>query len=349
MLHNTILFRHNFIYCGKQESAAETTGTIENTAKETIETTATDIETDDFTAELLPWAPLASLDTYPELCEAFEELLGISTNEDGNKLGIVYTDDNGEVNQNNTLFNALGNTNFMIHTIRDADQIKTIEEIAHNEYTDILENQEIPAVINAYFNLLPDQAEGVFDGSSSLTRAQAMTLVMRATTPVNEAQAPEANPDFTAAVGDNQYTDYAARLADAFKEDDRLAEDVTLTILKDGGNLSFLEALDNPDNGLPTEMCNTLARAIALGFIKENEIHWEEAITKSEAISLFIDASDFFFANSEFITTSQGNHIEKPNAEGLTIEEAIQADNEWFCTIPNIIATFSNTKETTTT
>lgn len=145
--------------------------------------------------ELLPWLQLASLETHPELRSAFEDLLGITTEDDGTKSGVVYTDENGDRNQNNTLFNALGNTSFTINCIRDAEQIEKIEEIANNEYTDIEDNQGVAAVINAYFELLPDQEDGQFDGSATISRAQAMTLLMRATTPVNDAQAPESNDD----------------------------------------------------------------------------------------------------------------------------------------------------------
>ena len=66
------------------------------------------------------------------------------------------------------------------------------------------------ATINAYFELLPDQEEGLFDGDVPLSRAQAMTLIMRATTQVNKAQAPETDSDFTAKVGETQYTNFAA-------------------------------------------------------------------------------------------------------------------------------------------
>lgn len=89
-----------------------------------------------------------------------------------------------------------------------------MEEIANNEYTDIEENQGVSAVINAYFELLPDQEDGQFDGDATISRAQAMTLVMRATTPVNEAQAPEEDADFTKAVGETQYTNFAAPMND---------------------------------------------------------------------------------------------------------------------------------------
>ena len=345
-------------------------------SSETIETTAIESEiteeTEDSKVELLPWLQLSSLETHPEIRSAFEELLGITTEDDGTKSGVVYTDENGDRNQNNTLFNALGNTSFTINYIRDAEQIKKLEEIANNEYTDIEENQGVSAVINAYFELLPDQEDGQFDGDATISRAQAMALLMRATTPVNEAQAPEEDADFTKAVGETQYTNFAApmneytylntstglndktfnttmsrgeyiylltkyiygdtyaqRMEEAGKEDESLSEDVKLTTVKDGGNITFQEALNNPENGLPTEMYQTLARAVALGFISEDTLNWDEAITKSEAINLFIDAVETSYGNSMFVTNKDGTP-EATNSEGLTVDEAIKADYDYM-------------------
>lgn len=349
---------------------------------ETIETTAIESEitegTEESKVELLPWLQLASLETHPELRSAFEDLLGITTEDDGTKSGVVYTDENGDRNQNNTLFNALGNTNFTISYIRDAEQSSKIEEIANNEYTDIEDNQGVAAVINAYFELLPDQTEGQFDGDATISRAQAMTLVMRATTPVSvvKGQELEGSPvedeAFTTVVGESQYTNFAApmdeytylntenglndktfnttmsrgeyiymltkciygdayaqRMADAGKEDETLSDDLSLTNIKDGGDITFQEALNNPENGLPTEMYQTLARAVALGFITEDTLNWDEAITKSEAINLFIDAVETSYGNSMFVTNKDGTP-EATNSEGLTVDEAIKADYDYM-------------------
>lgn len=328
--------------------------------------------------ESLPWLQLASLETHPELRSAFEELLGITTEDDGTKSGVVYTDENGDVNQNNTLFNALGNTNFTTSYIRDAEKIEKLEEIANNEYTDLEDNQGVAAVINAYFELLPDQADGQFDGSATISRAQAMTLLMRATTPVSvvKGQELEGSPvedkDFTSVVGESQYTNFAApmnqysylntsngltdktfnttmsrgeyiylltkyiygdtyaqRMEEAGKTDETLSDDLSLTNIKDGGNITFQEALNNPENGLPTEMYKTLARAVALGFVTEDTLNWDEAITKSEAINLFIDAVETSYGNSMFTTAKDGTP-EATNSEGLTVDEATKADYDYM-------------------
>lgn len=154
------------------------------------------------------WIELASLQTHPDLRTSFESQLNIVVNEDGTKNGILYTDENASINQNNTFFNAFGNIN-LYEFIFDEDNLAGIEDTANNEYTDIEDNQAIPAVLNAYFELLPD-SQGEFNGSATLTRAQAMAMVMRAITPVNEAQKPENDQVFTTAVGDNIYTDFCS-------------------------------------------------------------------------------------------------------------------------------------------
>ena len=61
-----------------------------------------------------------------------------------------------------------------------------IGELVGDVYTDVeTDSPEAPyAVINSYFELLPDQEDGKFDGDSTISRAQAMALVMRATTQV---------------------------------------------------------------------------------------------------------------------------------------------------------------------
>lgn len=335
--------------------------------------------------ELLPWLQLASLETHPELRTAFEELLGVTVSEDGTKTGIIYTDETGNANQNNTLFNALGKNNLFIDTIRDTEKSEKIESIASDNYTDIEDNQSIAAVINAYFELLPDQSEGQFDGDSTISRAQAMTLVMRATTPVNESQAPETDSNFAAKVGETIYTDFAApmdnycyintsnglneksfestmsrgeyiymltkalfgdeyssRLEEAGKEETDV-DSVTFTTLKDGGDVTYQEALNSTDKGLPTDMFNTFKKAAAIGFVTEDSLNWDEAITKSEAINLFIDAVEVYQTNTGsvntepeetngniagdlYVPTEEDNQIEDEASQAIA--EATKADEQ---------------------
>lgn len=170
-----------------------------------------DSNTEESKVELLPWLQLSSLETHPELRSAFEEYVGV-TGTTGNKEGILYTNPlTTQADQNITLLLAIKNSQFRGYLV-SPDELAKLGEIAAENYTDIdVDDVNAPyATINAYFELLPDQEDGQFDGDATISRAQAMTLVMRATTQVNEAQAPEADKDFTAKVGETQYTNFAA-------------------------------------------------------------------------------------------------------------------------------------------
>lgn len=167
--------------------------------------------TEDSAVELLPWLQLGSLETHPELRSAFEEYLNI-TGETGNKEGtLYYNPETQQAEQNVTLYMATKNSAISSY-FANIDAMTKLGEIATENYTDI-EADDINApyaTINAYFELLPDQTDGQFDGDATISRAQAMALVMRATNQVNEAQAPETNNDFTSVVGESQYTNFAA-------------------------------------------------------------------------------------------------------------------------------------------
>lgn len=194
----------SFASCGKQETTATTESIAESTQVETI-------VTEESKVELLPWLQLSSLETHLELRSAFEELVGV-TGTTGNKEGILYKNPlTTQVDQNITLLLAIKNSQFRGY-VTMPDALEKLGEIAAENYTDIeADDVNAPyATINAYFELLPDQEDGQFDGDATISRAQAMALLMRATTPVNEAQAPEEDADFTKAVGENQYTNFAA-------------------------------------------------------------------------------------------------------------------------------------------
>lgn len=102
------------------------------------------------------------------------------------------------------------------------------------------------------------------------------------------------------------YTIVSRYFADDLKDID--TKGVTFTDAKDGGNIAeqqkFIEdgtqkdywksyeltyALQNPDNGLPTDLFKALAVAKDKGLIT-SETRWDEALTKSEAIELLVTA-----------------------------------------------------------
>lgn len=350
----------SIVACGKQENTAIVETTVESTE---VENTVTE----ESKVELLPWLQLSSLETHPELRTAFEELIGVTTEDDGTKSGIVYTDENGDRNQNNTLFNALGNTSFTINCIRDAGQIEKLEEIANNEYTDIEENQGVSAVINAYFELLPDQEDGQFDGDSTISRAQAMALLMRATTQVNDQQAPEADKDFTSKVGESQYTNFAAPMNEYsyINTDNGLTEqsfngtmtkgeyialvtnyiradylatleewgytdlysdtsDVTMSTVSDAGDIKYSEAISDASKGVPTDLYETFKLAIKNGYLAEADLEdWDSALTKADAISLFITMATNYTSN---IGNTLYSQYKTPTTDTSTSEYLSESD-----------------------
>lgn len=319
--------------------------------------------------ELLPWLQLASLETHPELRTAFEELLGVTVSEDGTKTGIIYTDETGKANQNNTLFNALGKNNLFIDTIRDTEKSEKIESIASDNYTDIEDNQSIAAVINAYFELLPDQSEGQFDGDSTISRAQAMALLMRATTQVNDQQAPEADKDFTSKVGESQYTNFAAPMNEYsyINTDNGLTEqsfngtmtkgeyialvtnyiradylatleewgytdlysdtsDITISTVSDAGNIKYSEAISDASKGVPTDLYETFKLAIKNGYLAEADLEdWDSALTKADAVSLFITMATNY--TSELGSTLYSQY-QTPTTDTSTSSEYNDDENE---------------------
>lgn len=104
----------SFASCGKQETTA-TTETITTTVESTQAETTAPEETEESKTESLPWIPLSSLETYPELRAAFEELIGI-TGTTGNKEGILYYDPATQAaEQNVTLYMATKNSAMSVY------------------------------------------------------------------------------------------------------------------------------------------------------------------------------------------------------------------------------------------
>ena len=345
-------------------------------SSETFETTAIESEiteeTEDSKVELLPWLQLSSLETHPELRSAFEEFLGI-TGETGNKEGtLYYNPDTEKADQNATLYMATKNTAFKNYFILENSMLR-FGEIAAENYTDI-EPDDLTAplaTINAYFELLPDQEEGQFDGDATISRAQAMALVMRATTPVNDAQAPETDADFTSKVGESTYTDFAApmneysylntsngltestfntamskgeyiclvtnflhadylKYIEAHNYHDLYADtsDVTISTVSDAGDITFAEAISDATNGVPSDMYSTFKIAIKNMYLPEDTLEdWDSAITKAEAINLFISmATNYTSIAGDGLVN---DYTETPYTEDPGYIENMEIEAEW--------------------
>ena len=325
----------SFASCGKQETTATTESIAESSQVETI-------VTEESKVELLPWLQLSSLETHPELRTAFEEYVGV-TGTTGNKEGtLYYNPETQQAEQNVTLYMATKNSAISSY-FANIDAMTKFGEIAAENYTDVdVDDINAPyATINAYFELLPDQEDGQFDGDSTISRAQAMTLLMRATTQVNEAQAPDEDADFTAKVGETQYTNFAAPMNEYsyINTDNGLTEqsfngtmtkgeyialvtnyiradylatleewgytdlysdtsDITISTVSDAGNIKYSEAISDASKGVPTDLYETFKLAIKNGYLAEADLEdWDSALTKADAVSLFITMATNYTSN----------------------------------------------------
>ena len=371
----------SFASCGKQETTA-TTETIPTTVESTeieLEYAVPDYDTtEDSAVELLPWLQLSSLETHPELRSAFEEYVGV-TGTTGNKEGtLYYNPETQQAEQNVTLYMATKNSAISSY-FANIDAMTKFGEIATENYTDI-EADDINApyaTINAYFELLPDQEEGQFDGDSTISRAQAMALLMRATTPVNDQQAPETNNDFTSVVGESQYTNFAApmneysyintenglteqsfngtmtkgeyiALVTNYIRADYLAtleewgytdlysdtSDITISTVSDAGNIKYSEAISDASKGVPTDLYETFKLAIKNGYLAEADLEdWDSALTKADAVSLFITMATNYTSELGSTLYSQYQAPATDTTSSETLSESAEITNSKWADI----------------
>lgn len=165
----------------------------------------------------LNWIELAMLNTYADtLRNPIDSTLGIEFNYDNFiKTGMLYESNEGFLLQNNTLKGALQNKEFRA-AVDNEDTISAFSDAACNTFCDLESDEEMTnfyMAINAYFDLLPATEEGYSNPQNVLTRAQFMSLVMRAETPV-ETHWLKVDDVFATVVGESEYNGYAQHLAD---------------------------------------------------------------------------------------------------------------------------------------
>ena len=227
-----------------------------------------------------------------------------------------------------------------------SEDTKTMEALAlaaQNEYADLDaedDDKAFLAALNAYYNLLEDQTNGESGMDAKVTRAQFMSMVMRAETQVDESIV--ASDEFIESVGSSEYNNFASQvdedcyLSTSYKNlnnktyNDTMSrgeavylivnhyfhdelelvdtKSASLDDCKDGGDIAskqkFMEngmpkdyyrdyemvyAIQNPDDGAPTDIYKALVVAQQKGLIT-SETRWDEGITKSEALKLLVEA-----------------------------------------------------------
>lgn len=152
------------------------------------------------------WIQLGDMTSSKELRAVMDEQFKITGNT-GNKNGMFYVNEKGENTQNNTLSVALRNRAFTT-ILNNADDLESINYTLAGNYSDIdIEDERaIYAAISDYFELLNAGENGESNIEDSLSRAEAMSLVFRAVTPVSEI---EGNSAFDSAVGQSDYNAFA--------------------------------------------------------------------------------------------------------------------------------------------
>lgn len=191
--------------CGQTNTTQQDILNMLNTS-DTITIQLSTEDTEDGTQYKVDWIQLGDMTSSKELRAVMDEQFKITGNT-GNKNGMFYVNEKGENTQNNTLSVALRNRAFTT-ILNNADDLESINYNLAGNYSDIdIEDERaIYAAISDYFELLNAGENGESNIEDSLSRAEAMSLVFRAVTPVSEI---EGNSAFDNAVGQNDYNAFA--------------------------------------------------------------------------------------------------------------------------------------------
>ncbi len=162
----------------------------------------------------LAWIILASLTSQESMRAQWDDTLKITITGDG-KDGCLYVDAQGNNENNNTLRVALHNKAF-IDMLEDTDIIDTLAGAADTVYTDVDAAEDADKAfymaLNAYFNILPDSADGAANADDALTRKEFMAMVARSELQVDETLA--ASEEFNTLVGESAYNVFAEQEAE---------------------------------------------------------------------------------------------------------------------------------------
>lgn len=295
------------------------------------------------TPQEISWVPLAKVNTYSGFRDRFESAMGIES-KDGVKSGCVYVGQDGKITENATLKTAFSNK-ATFDQFNDKETQDYLRTEIKNTYADVEDSDEYAAIINAYFNLLPDNTPNYFNGAKSLNRLEAMSVLTRATKPVNQSSTN--TQDFVTAVGETKFSTYAALSNDvAFisTNDGSLTQDNATKAMSKGEfvyivmssiygedtvssvDLSTSKLTDIKDV-VPTKNTKTNAEQLALALqtptqapeaiykalvlanengLVEADTQWNTAITKSEAIALVTDAIQSYNEKNGFKVNDKG-------------------------------------------
>lgn len=154
----------------------------------------------------IDWIALQEKTSNSNIREYLDNYFDNHTNAKGIKYGAFYTNKDNNQEGNNTLFTVLGNE-YVAKTLSEKEDtmMKEIAQYLNKDYADLEESDYTSAMFNGYFELIPDSTPNYFNGGASLSRAEAMALVMRAVTPVGTL---ETDTTFEQAVTGTPYDPY---------------------------------------------------------------------------------------------------------------------------------------------
>ena len=167
------------------------------------------------TESVINWKELATLQTYPEFREEFDDILNITAHGTNGKNGIIYVAPDGTHTNNSTLHYAFQNQKFIDNVWNSTETTTKIINAIKTNYIDVETDQHaILASINAYFNIFADTEEGYFNANQTLTRAEFYGGAYRAQNPVAELEQDIEFEMAVDAVGENPDTIFASQMQD---------------------------------------------------------------------------------------------------------------------------------------
>ena len=160
----------------------------------------------------IDWIALQEKTSNSNSREYLDNYFDNHTNSQGIKYGPFYTNKDNNQEGNNTLFTVLGNE-YVAKTLAEITDStnKEIAQYLNKDYADLEESDYTSAMFNGYFELIPDSTPNYFNGGASLSRAEAMALVMRAVTPVGTLEPDTTFEQAVTGTAYDPYTPYASQ------------------------------------------------------------------------------------------------------------------------------------------
>lgn len=179
-----------------------------NSIKITSSAQANTVERNDIT-----WGELDQLNSYKNIRKIWDDKLHIVKFDNSSKNGVLFIELDGSWSGNNTLYNAFQNKVFIEKYWQDGKIRSELAKAAINQFSDISnESTGLYASVNAYYNIFPTNQDKTSGLTDVISRAEAMSAIYRGDTP---AVFLEENEEFSAAVGDSMYNEYAFGVTDS--------------------------------------------------------------------------------------------------------------------------------------